>query len=227
MVALTNLGERVTSACQQTVVIEKEKTAIISTSKLVRNATQNIANANGTIASPGDELIYTIRAQNVGDATQKAYVFPEDSIQDILDYADLTDKKTAELVNKSGFQTLVWKEPVDIPTGQTVEKQFVVKVKPSLPKTNTPASDPLKYDCQIDNTIGSVKSTKDTVVIKFNAGLCKPVEQIVSTLPNTGPGASMIVTFLGVLVVMYFYSRSRLLAKEVDVVRYEFGMKGL
>lgn len=223
MIAITSLGERLTSNCEQLVVIEKEKTPIIVTTKTVSNLTQKVTDANNTTAKPGDDLLYTIRAENVGDMTKDDYTFPKDSIQDLLDYADLTDKKIAELTVENGTQSLVWKQPISIAAGASAERQFIVKVKGTLPKTNSPAGDPTKYDCQIENTLGSTKSTKDTVVVKFDAIQCKPVEQTVRTLPNTGPGSSLTITFIGVMMVVYFYTRSRLLAKEADIIRYEYG----
>ncbi len=222
VVAQTSLGERLTSNCEQPVVIEKAKTPIIVTSKTVSNVTQKITNANGTTAKPGDEILYTIHIENAGDADQANYTLPKDNVTDVLDYADITDLKGADLLNESGIRSISWKDPVSIAAGASLEKQFVVKVKSSIPKVNTPAGDPTKYDCQIENTIGGTKSTKDTVVVKFDAVQCKPIETVVKKLPNTGPGSSLALTFFGVMVIVYFYSRSRLLAKEMDIVRYEY-----
>jgi hypothetical protein len=54
----------------------------------------------------------------------------------------------------------------------------------------------------------------------------KPVPAVirgnVESLPNTGPGTSMVITFMAMLIIGFFYARSRILAKEVDIIRYDY-----
>jgi hypothetical protein len=53
-----------------------------------------------------------------------------------------------------------------------------------------------------------------------------PAVKGIETLPNTGPGTSLIGGMGITLVVGYFFARSRLLAKEVNIIRTDFAMTG-
>ena len=52
------------------------------------------------------------------------------------------------------------------------------------------------------------------------------VAQASNSLPNTGPGNDLIIIFLVTVVAGYFYSRSRLLAKETDIVLETYSASG-
>jgi LPXTG-motif cell wall-anchored protein len=53
------------------------------------------------------------------------------------------------------------------------------------------------------------------------------VEQVATTLPNTGPSSSMMVSVLAVMIIGYFFFRSRLLTKELEIVHHEYSAGGL
>lgn len=48
-----------------------------------------------------------------------------------------------------------------------------------------------------------------------------PLVKSLETLPNTGPGASLIAGFTIMSVIGYFFARSRLLAKELDIIKHD------
>jgi hypothetical protein len=50
----------------------------------------------------------------------------------------------------------------------------------------------------------------------------KQVEETVAVLPNTGPSASMMTMSVLALIVGYFFYRSRLLSKELDIIQDEY-----
>lgn len=62
----------------------------------------------------------------------------------------------------------------------------------------------------------------NSVEIKLPGTPIKTVETINSTMPKTGPGESLLVGFLLMTVVGYFFARSRLLAKELAIVKNEY-----
>jgi hypothetical protein len=52
------------------------------------------------------------------------------------------------------------------------------------------------------------------------------VTQTSNSLPNTGPGNVLIIVFLVTTVAAYFYSRSRLLSKETDIILNNYTSAG-
>lgn len=171
--------------------------------KTASNITAGIADANGTTANPGDVITYTLYAKNDGKATVKDYIFDE-SMDDVLVYADVSDLHggTIDADNKVSWP------PTFIDPGKTATVQITVKVKDPVPQTPVTNNDPGHYDLVMTNVYGN------TVNIGVPGSPQKTVEAATASLPNTGPGTSMLVGAAVVIVAGYFYGRSRLLAKE-------------
>ncbi len=210
-------------ACEVSVVIEKPVNPVVRivTDKGVSNLTQSIEDANGTTAVAGDTLKYTLITENTGDADAVNLELNgeySENIADILEYADLLDKGDATL-NES-TQVLSWGK-VTIPAGQKIEKVFTVRVKNPLPATPISASNPLSFDFVMTNKYGR------EVTVKLDKPASKNVEIATTYLPNTGPGTGMIISVISTMVIAFFFYRSRLLGREIEVVRYEFSTGGL
>lgn len=209
--------------CTTSVTIEKSANPVvrISTDKGVANLTQNISNANNTTAKAGDVLRYTISVANSGETAATNFALSGEygeSIADILEYADLTDKGDAMF--NSSTKILTW-NPVTIQAGGKIEKTFTVKIKNPIPATPVSASNPLSFDNVMHNKYGR------DVNVYLKKPVNKVVEQTVTTLPATGPGASTFIAFAVVIIVGYFFYRSRLLARELEIVHHEFSAGGL
>lgn len=209
--------------CELSVEIKKpsQPEPMISTDKTVTNLTQNISDANNTTANPGDKLKYSIFIINSGDAPainlELSGEYGE-SINDILEYADIFDLGDAHFNKETNF--LTW-DKVNIPPGGRVQKTFTVQVKNPLPTTPVSSSDPLSFDFIMQNKYGR------TVVVKLDKPATKLIEQSVSVLPNTGPGSNMLITAVILSVVAYFYYRSRLLKKELLIVHKDYSSGAL
>ncbi len=211
--------------CVKHVVVQKpceaaqttqDLTACLDFHKKARNITANVTNANGTTARPGDIVEYTLLITNNGKVTVPKFVVQE-SISDILDYAVATDLHGGKQ-DKNG---LVSWPALDIGSKKTVSKLITVKVKDPLPTTPASTSDPKHFDMTMTNVYG------DTINIKLPPPVTKQTELITTqTLPNTGPGASLIIGFSVTAIVGYFFARSRLMAAELDEVRKEFATSG-
>ncbi|MDB5163698.1 MAG: exported protein of unknown function, partial [Candidatus Saccharibacteria bacterium] len=80
------------------------------------------------------------------------------------------------------------------------------------------------FDCRIQNSIATSSVTVD--IDKANC-ITKVIEQTSGKLPNTGPGASLVLGFSMTAVISYFFYRSRLLAKELDFVRVDYASGGM
>lgn len=183
----------------------------ITQSKEARNVTRALANANGTTASPSDRIEYTIRTTNVSSVGTTTTV--TENLGDVLEYADLS-------FNGGGIydpvaKTLTW-ENVTISASATDTRTFAVQIKSSIPQTPRAGNDPAAYDCVITNSYGN------TISIAMQCPIIKTVETTVAQLPVTGPTENMIFAGALLMVVTYFYARSRLLNKEVHLVRKEF-----
>jgi hypothetical protein len=189
---------------------------MISLDKSVSNLTQNIEDANNTKASPGDRLKYTIHIYNYGDAPANNLKLDGEygeSINDILEYSDIVDLGDANFNNQTNF--LTWNS-VNVPVNGHIQKSFIVQVKNPLPSTPVSASDPLSYDYMMHNKYGRL------VTIKLDKSTAKIVELGVTTLPNTGPGTSMIIVTILFATAGYFYYRSRLMAKELSIIHKDY-----
>lgn len=222
----TSLGDKTSSSCVQQITVKEPGEPIIVINKSVSNDTKGQQNAHNQIADPGDELIYTITAENIGDAGDQDFQFPEDDVTSILDYADIIDLNGGELVEQGGITKISWGSSHIIEPNETVSKEFRVKIKQELPQTNTPESDPDKFNCQITNTINGENNPDNTVTVKFDFVECKPIEQIVTTLPKTGPNTSLLATFVLVVGVSFFLARTALIRKELSIIKNSYTSSG-
>lgn len=185
-------------------------------SKSVKNITQNLSDANGSTAKPGDRLAYTLTVKNVGK-DEGDYSLKE-NLSDVLEYADVLDVDGGLLEKADDGSTtgiIIWPEETLPPSG-TLTKVITVQIKDSLPATPQNVGNPESYNCIMTNSIGS------TTNVNVDCPPAKLVENTVKQLPSTGPGENMLFGGILLMVVTYFYMRSRLLNKEVRLVRREF-----
>lgn len=178
--------------------------ACVQFSKTATNQTQQIADANDTMAKAGDVILYTLYAKNTGKGTVKAFVMQE-NLNDVLDYADVTDWHGGTFDKANGIVSWPAK---DIAAGATLSNQITVKVKNPIPQTPASTSDPAHFDLVMTNVYGNA------INIKLPGGTIKVIEAQTTSLPNTGPGTSLAIAAAIVVFAGYFYGRSRLLAKE-------------
>lgn len=201
-------------ACDETKQNEDGKdVSCLELGKKARNITQNIADANGTTANPGDTIEYTLSVKNTGKEVRKGFVV-EENLEDVLEYADIIDLGGANYAERP-VRMLTW-APVDIKPNETIVKTILIKVKSTGLSTPSAASDPSAYDMTMTNIYGN------TVNINLPKNPVKVVEQTVTSLPSTGLGTNVLISTLLLAGATYFYFRSRLLVKEVGLVRKQF-----
>lgn len=189
----------------------QDTAACVIIHKSATNITQGVADANNTTAQPGDVITYTLYAKNNGKATVKDYVFQE-NLSDVLDYAGITNLHGGIIDNTTGI--VVWTAS-DIKAGATATQQITVTVKNPVPATPVGQSDPARFDLNMNNVYGNA------INIKLPGSPQKTVEAAAATLPNTGPGTSLFIGSIIVIIGGYFYGRSRLLAKESNLALQE------
>lgn len=202
--------------------VESKPDQPLSQEKTARNLTQDL-DEDKTLsakAKAGDVLEYSLITHN-SYGYDRSNVNVSDYIGDLLDYAVL-DK--AYLASQGGSfneetKTLSWKAQTVKANGEAVNK-FRVKVKDPVPSTNQPGSMTTAFDCQISNKFGS------QIDIDIDCPAPKTAEYITTTLPNTGPGTSLIIGFTATVVFAYFFARSRLLNQELELIRTDFAQTG-
>lgn len=195
----------ITDVCNNCLEIEQHKKA--------RNITQQLPDANGTTARAGDTIEYTLSVTNRSDQDRKGFVI-EENMEDVLEYADIIDASGATFT-ENPVKMLTW-QPVDIKPNETVNRTILVKIKSPIPTTPASTSDPLSNDLKLVNIYG------DTVQINLPSTPAKTIERTVTSLPSTGLGANIAISTAILFVTTYFYFRSRLMVKELGLVRQQF-----
>jgi uncharacterized repeat protein (TIGR01451 family) len=189
--------------------------ACISVSKTAANLTENITNANNTTAQANDTILYTLYAKNSGKAAVKQFVFTE-NLSDVLDYASVVNLYGGT-INQQG--QVSW-PAVTIKANTTASVKLTVKVDDPIPQTPSSSSDPEHFDHIMTNVYGN------TININLPTPVVVASAEAVQTLPNTGPGSSLLIGGAITVVVGYFLARARLLAKETDIVRRDAVISG-
>lgn len=196
----------------ETIWIEDENcTADVVQGKVGANLTQNIEDANGSTAQMSDRIEYTIYVENIGLVEAETEIVEQ--LRDVLEYSSLQDNGGGTYDEETG--ALSW-ENITLQPGERQTRKFVVQLADTIPSTPQGTSEPTSYDCKMTNTFGN------TVDINVDCPITKGVEQTVTELPKTGPGENMLFAGIALAVVAYFYARSRLMNKEVRLIRKEF-----
>jgi uncharacterized repeat protein (TIGR01451 family) len=211
----SSVGSITSRECRTLITVdEPEGTPEIVHNKEVKNLTQEVDNANGTVAKAGDRLEYKLITRNLGTVAAVDFALPAEDIADVLEYADIEELNDATY-NKD-TQTLTWPNQT-IEPGARIEKVFIVKVKDPIPQTPVSASDAGSYDLVMSNSYGN-----DQVEIKLPPANNKRVETVARSLPNTGIGDNLITSAFLMGTSTYFYSRNRMISKELKLVKKEF-----
>lgn len=106
---------------------EPQKEAINSVSAF--NETKN---QEGSQASPGDSVVYTLTVENPNSKVLTGYVV-EGNISDISELANLVDAEGANYNPAAG--SLIW-TPLDIQGKSTIAKKVKVQIKSDLPNNS-------------------------------------------------------------------------------------------
>jgi fimbrial isopeptide formation D2 family protein len=184
--------------------------AKISFSKTALNTTQGNVDATKTTARENDRITFTLTAKNSG-GTAKEITF-EDTIGDALEYAKLIENGGGTY--NENTRKLSWPK-VNLQPGETQVRTFTMQILDAIPATPKGVSDPSSYDCRIENTFYTA-----SVIIPVNCTTPpKVIENIVTELPQTGPGENMLFAGILLAVVVFFYYRSKQLNTEVRLIR--------
>jgi hypothetical protein len=106
---------------------------------------------------------------------------------------------------------VVWDNQT-IPARGELIKKFRVVMKNPIPATNVPNATASDFNCKLENSYGN------DVAIPVACPVLKQVE----SLPNTGPGETIAAAFTITVIAGYFLMRTRLLSKEVGIIRKSY-----
>lgn len=186
--------------------------------KKATNITQKL-DSNQTLTSKArasDVIEYTLITTNTNVVEKKNFLV-EDYVGDILDYADLDTAKLEQSGGKFNATTkVIYWENQKIPAKGELVKSFQVKMKDAIPVTHAPSASSTSYDCKIQNGYGN------EIALNVDCPALKQIEQ----LPNTGPGESIFFAFAVTTVSGYFFARSRLFTKELNIIKQDFTYGG-
>ena len=212
----TGLNGKQEVSCQTPIEFDEDEP--LGEQKTVSNITRGLSgkDALGTAVRAGDELQYTLTTLN-SQNYDRENVTVSDYIGDILDYATLD---TAALEAQGGrydkdTKKVIWKD-IKIGANSKVESKFTVKLLNPIPSTNRPSKVSNDYDCRISNFYGN------DITLEVQCPVVKGLE----TIPNTGPGTSLLIGTLITGFVGYFFARTRLLHKELNLIRTDYATTG-
>ena len=132
-------------------------------------------------------------------------------MNDVLGYADVVDLHGGTL---DQYNNLTWPNE-KIAAGATASHQVTVKVKNPIPNTPPTNDNPNGFDLTMTNVYGN------TINIKVPGTPVTTVAVATTSLPNTGPGETLLVIAIIMIGGGYFYSRARLLARESNLAIQE------
>lgn len=182
----------------------------IAQSKEAKNLTQGVQ-ASSITAKAADRIEYVLNTANLSDVAVTTNI--EESLADVLEYGTLFENGGGNFNNDT--KVLAWQN-VTIQPGKSDTRRIIIQVADVIPTTPTAGNNPSSYNCIMTNAYGN------TINIKMDCPLAKAVENTVQRLPSTGPGENMLFGAGLLMVVTYFYTRSRQMAKETHLLRKEF-----
>ncbi len=205
-----------TATCPVEVTIGETPRAVLT--KSVTNVTRG-GDANGGTVNAGDVLEFKLNTKNVTASDYKNYK-GQDYFGSVLQYANLDSAQLpAQGITIGADNYLHW-TTANLKANSTDVKTIRVQVKSPVPTTNSPSHISPEFNCKISNDYGN------QVTMSVNCPLVKTIASTTTTLPNTGPGTSVIIAGLVAIAVGYLYARSRLLARELDIARQSYVSSG-
>jgi len=175
-----------------------------------QNLTQNKP-ADTTTVRPNDKISITLKLSN--NRTTTATDNFSIRINDILEYANLIDAGGGTVDQNSS--TISW-ATVQLPSGTSQERTFVVQVVSAIPAIATGKSNPESYDCRLTVSFGNALN------LPVDCPVIKGVEGALYQMPKIDIGGNLIFIAIILTVVIFFWLRTRQLKKEIRIIRHNF-----
>ncbi len=175
-----------------------------------QNLTQNKP-ADETTVQPGDKISVTLRLSNNRPASVSDSFSTR--INDLLEYTSLIDAGGGTVNQNSS--TISW-GTIQLASGSSQERTFVVQALTSMPATATGKSNPESYDCRLTVSFGNALD------LPVDCPAIKGVEGALFQMPKIDISGNLI--FIGIIfvIVVFFAFRTRQLKKEIRIIRHNF-----
>ncbi|MBI5906453.1 hypothetical protein HY857_00170 [Candidatus Saccharibacteria bacterium] len=218
VVATMQLNDKTadTTVCPVAVKIAEDARVVQS-----KSVTKDGQDMNGKKVKSGDVLQFKLITKNITNTSYVSYI-GQDYFGDTLNYADIVDRNelSRQGITLDDKNNLNWVSDVIGPNSQSV-KTVTVKVKDVIPTTNRPSNVSTDYDCTITNIYGN------QISMSVSCPLVKSISTGATSLPNTGPGTSATIGGIVAVVAGYLFARSRIMARELAIVRSSYSSGGV
>lgn len=177
----------------------------------VVNYSQNLLNANNSIAKPGDELIYTLSTTNPEQQAINNYVVQE-NVASLMSYSQITNTYGGNLASN---YIISWPAQSILP-GETLTDQLTAKVDNPIPSTPVSSSDPNYYNLSQTNVYGN------TVTVNLPLNVKKLIELSSLRFPDVSPATSVIILLILIALMAYFQMRTKLAIKVLEAIKHDY-----
>lgn len=175
-----------------------------------QNLTQNKP-AEETTVEPGDKISVTLRLSNNRSTTVSDNFSMR--INDLLEYTSLIDAGGGTVDQNSS--TIGW-GTVQLASGSSQERTFVVQVLANIPATAAGKSNPESYDCRLTVSFGNALN------LPVDCPAIKGVEGALFQMPKIDINGNLIFIGIVLVIVIFFALRTRQLKKEIRIIRHNF-----
>lgn len=202
-------GSITTKGLPSAVSVNGDQALAVSKDIKAINFTQGSDNAANSFARPLDRIIYTLTAKNTSNTTTAGTFSVH--VADITEYAKIVDAGGGIL--DSNTSTLSW-PPVRLAPGETQERTFAVELLAQLPIAPVGSSNPSSQDCVMNSSFGG------NLRVPVDCPAIKTAEGIIGQLPTTGIFLNVVFASFLLIVAIYFYARTRMMKKEIRIIRH-------
>jgi hypothetical protein len=162
-------------------------------------------------AHADDRIQYTLKTTNA--STAKITVPIAIPVSDTIEYGTIIDPGGGTFDNDTSKVT--W-GVASLNPAQTDIRSFVLQLDDNLPTTPQALDNPLSYDCALTTTYGN------SFTIQIACPTSKLLETALRRLPHASLAVNIAFAITLIFAVTYFYLRSRLLARELKLIRKDF-----
>jgi len=177
------------------------------------NLSKDSKSAANHTADPGDRIQYSLHTKNV--SSRKTTTVIQEQVTDLLEYSTVIDAGGGTFDQTA--KNISW-GTVNLESNQTDTRTFVVQLNETFAATPQAADNKLSYDCTLTTVYGNQLN------VPLSCPLGKQIEGTVRQLPETGPGTDTIFSLVVIMLVTYFYARSRQMNREMRVIRRDFNV---
>ena len=193
--------------------INSPDTSVNSTIKTISsfNLSQGTPLSSSSSAKPLDKISYTLKQSNPRSTSMTGKF--DVRIADILEYATLIDGGGATFNEETS--TLAWPQ-IQLAPNHSEERTFIIQLLATPPAAAVGKSNPASYDCKLAIAFGN------QITAPVECPPIKSAEGVLMYFPPTDIGTNIVFGIAILLIVTFFYVRTRQLKNEIKIIRHNF-----